>query len=76
MGLLLAIYLFIIVNLKGSYHDFDLAKQYTQDTFTDTGSKSPVTGIYLDYRLYDSLFESLLLIVSVIGIRYLNKRDV
>jgi multicomponent Na+:H+ antiporter subunit B len=59
-----------------NYHNFSLSKEYTENTETETGSISPVTGIYLDYRLYDSLFESLLLIISVIGIRFINKRDI
>lgn len=33
-----------------------------------TGAKNLVSAIYLDYRLFDTLFEALLLLVSVIGV--------
>lgn len=42
------------------------------NTYNETGSTNIVTGIYLNYRVYDTLFEALLLIVSVIGIIYLS----
>lgn len=56
--------------------NYDLRNYYFDNTYKDTDSQNVVTGIYLDYRLYDTLFESLLLVVTVMGIRYLNKRDV
>ena len=39
----------------------------------DTGSINAVTAIYLDYRMFDTLFETLLLLVSVIGIIYFSR---
>jgi multicomponent Na+:H+ antiporter subunit B len=41
----------------------------------DTGSVNAVTGIYLDYRVFDTLFETLLLLVSVIGIIYFSRHE-
>lgn len=41
----------------------------------ETGSNSLITAIYLDYRLYDSIFEAGLLLVSVSGIIFISKRD-
>jgi multicomponent Na+:H+ antiporter subunit B len=40
--------------------------------FNDTSSENLVTSVYLYYRYYDTLFEALLLIVSVIAIIYLS----
>lgn len=41
----------------------------------DTGALNAVTGIYLDYRVFDTLFETLLLLVSVIGIIYFSRHE-
>ena len=39
----------------------------------ETGAVNLVTGIYLNYRLYDSLFELLVFSIAVLGVRfYLN----
>ena len=40
---------------------------------SQTGSLNAVTAIYLDYRMFDTLFETLLLLVSVIGIIYFSR---
>jgi len=40
---------------------------------SETGAVNLVTGIYLNYRLYDSLFELLIFSIAVLGVRfYLN----
>lgn len=41
----------------------------------DTGALNAVTGIYLDYRAFDTLFETLTLLVSVIGIIYFSRHE-
>ncbi|WP_425446616.1 hydrogen gas-evolving membrane-bound hydrogenase subunit E [Dethiothermospora halolimnae] len=48
---------------------------YINNTYSDTGSKNIVTGIYLDYRLFDSIFEASILIIVVSGIIFISKRD-
>lgn len=53
----------------------DLYLYYTQNFFKDTGATNAVTGIYLDYRVFDTLFETLLLLVSVIGIIYFSRHE-
>lgn len=42
---------------------------------SDTGSQNAVTGIYLNYRVFDTLFETLLLLVSVIGIIHFSRHE-
>lgn len=41
-----------------------------QDFEADTGARNAVAAVYLQYRLYDTLFEALLLLISVLGILY------
>jgi multicomponent Na+:H+ antiporter subunit B len=48
---------------------------YTNNTLKDTGAENIVTGIYLNYRLYDTFFEALMLLVSVIGIIRFSRHD-
>lgn len=54
----------------------DFSKDYfVQNAFFETGSKNIVTAIYLDYRLFDSIFEASILLVAVSGIIFISKKD-
>lgn len=53
----------------------NLYQYIIQNFFEDTGSTNAVTGIYLDYRAYDTLFETLTLLVSVIGIIHFSRHE-
>lgn len=48
---------------------------YVSNTYEETGSKNLVTGIYLDYRLFDTIFEASILIIAVSGIIFMSKKD-
>ncbi|NSW89206.1 MAG: DUF4040 domain-containing protein [Firmicutes bacterium] len=41
----------------------------------DTGANNAVTAIYLNYRVFDTLFEALLLLISVIAVIYFSWRS-
>jgi multicomponent Na+:H+ antiporter subunit B len=61
-----------IIPLEGA----DSLYQYFITNFqADTGSINAVSGIYLDYRVFDTMFETLLLLVSVIGIIYFSRHE-
>ncbi len=48
---------------------------YLDNFIADTGALNAVTAIYLNYRMYDTIFETLLLLVSVIGIIYFSRHE-
>lgn len=53
----------------------NLYNYYITNCKAETGSINIVTGIYLNYRIFDTLFETLLLLVSVIGIIYFSRHE-
>lgn len=74
--ILLIIFSFIIINYnknKVAPDDY-LKNYYVENTITDTKSNNAVTAIYLNYRLFDSLFETLMLLVSVMAVIHFSKR--
>ena len=48
---------------------------FVENTLSEIGAKNIVTGIYLEYRLFDSLFEAGILLVVVAGVLFMNKKD-
>lgn len=53
----------------------DLKTYYMTYFIRDTAALNAVTGIYLNYRVFDTLFETLTLLVSVIGIIYFSRHE-
>lgn len=50
--------------------------QYVLDNFTaDTGAENAVAAIYLNYRIFDTLFEALLLLIAIIAIMHFFRID-
>jgi len=56
-------------------HNSYLKGLYTTRFSIDIGGKNAVTAIYLGYRLYDTLFEALMLLVAVVAIIHLSGFD-
>ncbi len=53
----------------------DYSKNYFfQHAANETGAKNIVASIYLDYRLFDSLFEASILLIAVSGITFISKK--
>ena len=53
----------------------DLRDQYVSMFRYDIGGENAVTAIYLGYRLYDTLFEALILLVSIMAVVHLSQFD-
>lgn len=51
-----------------------LANYYLEHFKEDTFSKNAVAAIYLNYRVFDSIFETLILLVSVMAVIHLSWR--
>lgn len=53
----------------------ELLLYYKHNYYKDTAAQNIVTAIYLNYRVYDTLFEALMLLVSVIGIIHFSRHE-
>jgi multicomponent Na+:H+ antiporter subunit B len=51
----------------------ELHSHYLTHFYNDTGAQNAVTAIYLNYRVFDTVFEALMLLVSVFGIIYFSR---
>src|SRR5690606_10309125 len=72
---LLYVFIDAMVDLEVIYNDF--GKQYFfQNGLLETGSQNLVTGIYLDYRLFDSLFEAGILLIAVSGVMWISQHNI
>ena len=49
-----------------------LKEQYLLLFMTDVGGENAVTAIYLGYRVYDTLFEALLLVTAVVAVSHMS----
>jgi len=76
---IIAFYLFVVCvfvlwtsSLVTNTFGFPMAEHYIKYAVGETGSPNVVTAIYLNYRYYDTLFEALVLLFSVIAVIYMS----
>lgn len=78
---LIALYMFAIfllcltINVVPLEHASDFLTYYVKNSFAQTGGINIVTSIYLNYRVFDTLFETLLLLISIIAIIYFSRHE-
>jgi len=76
---LLALILFLFINamtdLETLYNNAGKLF-FGSNALRDTGSMNTVTAIYLDYRLFDSLFEAGILLIAVSGIMWISQHKI
>jgi len=67
----------ILGHINGDNLTYNEASQsyYITKGSQETSSLNLVTGIYLDYRLFDSFFEASILLVVVTGIAFMAIKD-
>lgn len=46
----------------------ELREYFVENFEAETGAENAVAAIYLNYRVYDTLFEALLLLIAIVGI--------
>jgi len=74
LGFILYLFTVSIENLSDIYNS--AGKDFFRDNgFFDTGSMNLVTAIYLDYRLFDSLFEAGILLIAVSGVMWISQHN-
>lgn len=52
-----------------------LKEYYLKHFLADTGAMNSVSAIYLDYRIFDSIFEAGILLIAVTGIIFIAGSD-
>ncbi len=72
---LFGVFYFTMEELDIMYDTF-AKRYYLLNGLEDTASMNLVTGIYLDYRLFDSIFEAGILLIAVSGIIWISKHDI
>lgn len=71
-----ALFLMLIQSPMETVSSASNLKDYYMTFFIkDTAAMNAVTGIYLNYRVFDTLFETLTLLISVIGIIYFSRHE-
>lgn len=66
--------LFLTVNFDKALPN-ELQSYYAENAANETGSLNVVTAIYLNYRVYDTLFEALTLLISILAIIYFSRHE-
>lgn len=76
---IIALYLFVVFILlifltskTQMLPEYKVASYYVTNAYAETHAINTVTSIYLNYRYYDTLFEALMLLFSIIGVVYLS----
>lgn len=52
----------------------DVMEYYIENFYSDTWAENAVTAIYLNYRMFDSIFETLMLLISAAAVISFSRR--
>jgi len=73
MVIIIILVFFKISDQMPHHNDNSSGEYYIENALDEVGAKNIVTGIYLDYRYFDTIFEASILLVTVSGILFLSK---
>ena len=68
----LCIFGLVLYFAPGSEHNPYLKEQYITRFMEEMGGENAVTAIYLGYRVYDTIFEALVLVVAVVAVLHMS----
>ena len=68
----LCIFGLVLYFAPGSEHNPYLKEQYITRFMGEMGGENAVTAIYLGYRVYDTIFEALVLVVAVVAVLHMS----
>ena len=71
-ALLLVLFMWFV---PSSYAFLELRDLYLSKFMIDIGGENAVTAIYLGYRVYDTLFEALLLVIAAVAVIHISWYD-
>ena len=75
LSFVLVVFIVAIADLEFLYNNAGKVF-FSENGYLDTGSRNLVTAIYLDYRLFDSLFEAGILLVAVSGVLWISQHNI
>jgi multicomponent Na+:H+ antiporter subunit B len=75
LGLILVLFVMAMADLEVIYDNAGKVF-FGSNAYLDTGSLNAVTAIYLDYRLFDSIFEAGILLIAVSGILWISQHKI
>jgi len=76
--LLIIMTILIIGSIRPEYvnpTNLDYISYYLDNGIRDTGAINLVASIYLDYRAYDTLMETVVLFMAVMGVTFILRKD-
>lgn len=75
--LTLGAYIVVTVITNGNHEVLDpqLYQYMIHNFYEDTTSKNAIAAILLNYRMYDTLFEALILLTAIIGMKQFLPRE-
>jgi len=75
--IIMSVVIIISINPEyGSPRNLDYINYYLENGVRDTGAVNLVASIYLNYRTYDTLMETVVLFMAVLGVTlFLRKKE-
>jgi multisubunit Na+/H+ antiporter MnhB subunit len=74
ISIIAIIVLFLFSNIKQQLPNESYV-YYLANAFNETGAKNIVSAIYLNYRVYDTIFESCMLLIAIIAIIHFSMHE-